>query len=158
MIHPVLKKLNAKEGYQIHVVNLPNNLKPLIAEWQSDVAVKTKIGKEKIVFALAFCTTQQEVNRFAEELNAVAEGDALLWFCYPKGTSKNYKCDFNRDTGWKRLGELGWEPVRQVAIDEDWSALRFRKADFIKTMTRSFAMTEKGKQKVANNKSDKTTS
>jgi hypothetical protein len=34
-----------------------------------------------------------------------------------------------------------------VAIDEDWSALRFRKVAFIKTMTRSFAMTEEGKEK-----------
>jgi hypothetical protein len=81
-------------------------------------------------------------------LTALAEGDAILWFCYPKGTSKKYTCDFNRDTGWASLGQLGWEPVRQVAIDDDWSALRFRNPDFIKTMTRSFAMTEKGKAKV----------
>jgi hypothetical protein len=36
-----------------------------------------------------------------------------------------------------------------VAIDEDWSALRFRKAENIKTMTRAFAMTDVGKKKVA---------
>ena len=65
-----------------------------------------------------------------------------------------YKCDFNRDNGWTRLGELGFEPVRQVAIDDDWSALRFRRVGFIKTMTRSFAMTEEGKariKKISNN-------
>ncbi len=39
--------------------------------------------------------------------------------------------------------------MRQVAIDEDWSALRFRRVDFIQTMTRSFAMTDAGKEKVA---------
>jgi hypothetical protein len=38
--------------------------------------------------------------------------------------------------GWKPMGELGYEPVRMIAIDEDWSALRFRKAEFIKTMKR----------------------
>jgi hypothetical protein len=36
-----------------------------------------------------------------------------------------------------------------VAIDEDWSALRFRKAEHIKTMTRGFAMSEEGKKKVS---------
>mgnify|MGYP005835701873 CR=1 FL=1 len=41
------------------------------------------------------------------------------------------------------------EPVRQVAIDEDWSALRFRRVEYIKTMTRSFAMTLEGKAKAA---------
>jgi hypothetical protein len=55
---------------------------------------------------------------------------------YLKGSSKRYRCEFNRDTGWHALGDAGDEPVRQVAIDEDWSALRFRKAEFIKTMTR----------------------
>jgi len=47
------------------------------------------------------------------------------------------------------LGKSGFEPVRMVAIDEDWSALRFRKPENIKKMTRSFAMTAEGKKKVA---------
>jgi hypothetical protein len=29
-----------------------------------------------------------------------------------------------------------FEPVGMVAIDEDWSALRFRRVEFIKTMNR----------------------
>ena len=51
---------------------------------------------------------------------------------YPKGSSKRLTCDFNRDTGWSPLRAVGFGPVRQVAIDEDWSALRFRRAEFIK--------------------------
>jgi hypothetical protein len=35
------------------------------------------------------------------------------------------------------LGKAGFEPVRAVAIDEDWSALRFRRTEHIKTMTRT---------------------
>ncbi|MDZ7812318.1 MAG: hypothetical protein U5L74_04040 [Ideonella sp.] len=34
------------------------------------------------------------------------------------------------------LGAAGFEPVRQVVVDEDWSALRFRRAEFIKTLAR----------------------
>lgn len=26
----------------------------------------------------------------------------------------------------------GFRPIRQVAIDEDWSALRFRRVEFVK--------------------------
>jgi len=37
-----------------------------------------------------------------------------------------------------------------VAIDEDWSALRFGKVEFIKKMTRSFAITDEGKKKTGN--------
>jgi hypothetical protein len=34
-------------------------------------------------------------------------------------------------------------------LNEDWSALRFRRVEFIKKMTRSFAMTEEGKKKTS---------
>lgn len=88
----------------------------------------------------------------AEKLLPLANGDAVIWFCYPKGTSKKYKCEFNRDNGWAKLGERDWEPVRMVAIDEDWSALRFRKTDFIKTMTRSTAISKEGKKRIAEKK------
>ena len=76
---------------------------------------------------MAFVKTRQEVETATESLVQAAEGDAQLWMVYPKSSSKKYRCEFNRDTGWQALGEAGYEPVRQVAIDEDWSALRFRK-------------------------------
>jgi hypothetical protein len=98
-------------------------------------------------FILVFVTMQQEVDTLAPAVAQKLEGDGVLWFCYPKGSSKKYKCNFNRDTGWNVLGQQGFEGVRMVAVDEDWSALRFRKVQFIKTMTRSFAQTEEGKQK-----------
>jgi hypothetical protein len=87
------------------------------------------------------------VDEAAKAIAGRLEGDALVWFAYPKGTSKKFRCEFNRDTGWAALGELGLEPVRQVAIDEDWSALRFRRVEFIKTMSRSFALTPEGRAK-----------
>ena len=64
-----------------------------------------------------------------------------LWMVYPKGSSKKYKCEFNRDSGWPELGAAGFEPVRLVAVDEDWSAWRFRRVEHIKTMARDPAGT-----------------
>ena len=74
----------------------------------------------------------------------------MVWFAYPKGTSKRYRSEINRDTGWQALGRAGFEPVRAVAIDEDWSALRFRRVEFIKTMTRAneHRMTAQGKARL----------
>ena len=73
----------------------------------------------------------------------------MVWFAYPKGTSKRYTSTINRDSGWKAMGAAGFEPVRMVAIDEDWSAVRFRRADFIKTMRRGteHALSAQGKAK-----------
>jgi len=47
---------------------------------------------------------------------------AVLWVCYPKGNV----ADINRDTLWPILAEYGFRPISQVAIDDTWSALRFR--------------------------------
>ena len=96
---------------------------------------------------MAFVTTQEQINALAPTIAEKAGGDAIVWFAYPKGTSKKYKSEINRDHGWDRLGHEGFERVRMVAIDEDWSAKRFRRAGFIKTMTRpkEYRLTERGK-------------
>ncbi|MFI7443015.1 hypothetical protein [Nonomuraea indica] len=47
---------------------------------------------------------------------------ATLWVAYPKGNAS----DINRDTLWPIVGEYGLRPNGQVAVDEVWSALRFR--------------------------------
>ncbi len=46
------------------------------------------------------------------------------------------------------MGKAGFEPVRMVAIDEDWSAVRFRRVEFIKTMNRpeEVRLTKKAKR------------
>ena len=48
---------------------------------------------------------------------------------------------------WKPLAQRGFEPVRQVALDDDWSALRFRPVQDIASFTRGFAMSEEGKKR-----------
>ena len=67
----------------------------------------------------------------------------------PKGNFKRLKCAINMYTGWTPLGNAGFESVRMVAIDEDWSAKRYRRVEFIKSMTRDkgWAMTSEGKKK-----------
>jgi hypothetical protein len=147
---PLFKKLNYKEGQPIVCLNAPNLFHTELNEMRSETAI---IQAEKeltaVHFAIVFATKQAEVDHYASLLAPKLEGDAVLWFCYPKGTSKKYTCEFNRDNGWVVLGQLGLEGVRMVAIDEDWSALRFRKATYIKSMTRreDFALSAEGKQK-----------
>jgi len=86
-------------------------------------------------------------------LSSKLSSDAIVWFSYPKGTSKKYTFDFNRDRGWECMGKYNFEPVRQIAIDEDWSSLRFRNVKHIKKLTRSLqsTLTEEAKKRTENN-------
>ncbi|MFI5381466.1 MAG: hypothetical protein ACHRHE_19380 [Tepidisphaerales bacterium] len=135
---PVFKKLNLKEQREIVVVNAPPSFEPELVALQGVTVLRDPRKAKTVHFALAFATTQAELDSVSKVLAAKAEGDALLWFAYPKGTSKRFTCEFNRDSGWNDIRSAGFDTVRQVAIDEDWSALRFRRVQYIKpSKTRS---------------------
>ena len=143
---PTFKKLNYKDQPKILALNPPQSFEDELSSMAELVTiVKNESEIDEIEFALSFVTKKHEIDEIITRLFPKLKGDAVLWFCYPKGTSKNYKCDFNRDTGWGGLNKYNLEPVRQVAIDEDWSALRFRKLEYIKTMTRKEENFNKGK-------------
>jgi hypothetical protein len=147
----VFDKLNLKEQKQILVLNSPASFEPELKTLRGVSVQRDLKNTGEIEFSLAFVTKQTEVNSLGKAIAKKAEGDAIIWFAYPKGSSKKYKSEINRDSGWKVLGDAGFEPVRMVAIDEDWSAVRFRRVDFIKTLTRGkeHRMSAKGKARAA---------
>jgi len=131
-VGPVFEKLNLKDQAEVVVLHAPLSFEPQLA-WLTDRRVVRDLGEvEAVRFALAFAYMKSELDALSAALAAKAEGDAVLWFAYPKRTSKRYKADFDRDNGWEVLRAAGFAPVRQVAIDADWSALRFRRAEFVR--------------------------
>lgn len=147
----LLKKLNYKAGTPVLLAQLPAELESLQNWLAANTPLISPESGAMAGFALLFVTTQAEIDLWVPRLHAILEGDALFWCCYPKGSSKRYRCDFNRDTGWETFGQLGYEPVRQVAINDDWSALRFRKVAYIQKITRSktMALTEEARQRTS---------
>jgi hypothetical protein len=145
----VFKKLNYKGQPVVACLNAPASFDGSVQSIADEARVVTDPGgAAEIEFMVVFVTRQEEIDELVPRVAPKLKGDAVLWFCYPKGTSKRYTCNFNRDTGWQVLGQYGLEGVRQVAIDEDWTAMRFRKVGYIKTMTRKFgALSEGGKAK-----------
>jgi len=130
-------KLNYKEGKTIYVMNQPEDFESVLSTIPTEIPVKKEVSStDTVEFVLVFTTSKAEVETFSRQIAPALKGDAIFWLAYPKGTSKKYKCDFNRDTSWQLLAPFNLLPVRQVAIDDDWSALRFRKAEFIKNLTR----------------------
>ncbi len=55
-----------------------------------------------------------------------ARRDALTWVAYPKAGKLG--TDLNRDVLAELVKARGVQPVRQVALDDIWSALRLRPA------------------------------
>jgi hypothetical protein len=149
-MNPIFKKLNYKNQSEVFVLNSPKAFNSDLKVISEFTHVRTSLlGVKNIEFILIFVKKKVEIDSAILKISTLLNDDAILWFAYPKGTLKKYKCDFNRDTGWEKLGEFSYEGVRMVAIDEDWSALRFRKAQNIKSMNRrkAMAMSNEGKNK-----------
>lgn len=147
-MNPILKKMQVKNQTVIQVLNAPDDLEPIFKDFETTLKVQKSAINTPTQFILGFAKTLKEIDEIAS-YSEFLEPEALFWICYPKGSSKKYTCEFNRDNGWTKLGELGFEPVRQIAFDEDWSALRFKRVGDIKKMTRSFAYTAEGKEKAS---------
>ena len=151
----LLKKLNFKDQKEILILNAPEDFDPFLKEIKMATKVTTELksGKE-YSFMIAFVKTQKEVDAVVAKMVKALEGDGLLWMAYPKGTSKKYKSEISRDKGWTGLGALGFETVRLIAINDDWSCMRFRRAEFVKVMNRNenFTISKEGKEKVKKKK------
>ncbi len=151
-ITPLFKKLNFKQHKEILILNHPSEFEASLNDMRDNTTIRTSIQAiGDIEFVLAFVTTRSEINAVTPLIDQKLKGDGVVWFAYPKGSSKKYKAEINRDNGWETLGKSGFEAVRQVAINDDWSAVRFRKVVFIKTMKRraDFAMTKEGRAKAS---------
>lgn len=137
----LLKKLNFKEEKEILVLNSPPEYKELLEDFSKSTKVLTNIKEiendQGIKFALIFLFKQEDIAKQIPLFIESLDGDAILWLTYPKKSSKKYSTNIDRDHGWSLLGDYGYEPVRQVAINEDLSALRFRKVEYIKNFSRS---------------------
>jgi hypothetical protein len=132
----IFDKLNLKDQQEILVLRAPESFQPELARLPVLTIHHHIESVPQIGFLLAFVTRKAEVDALAGPVAARAVGDATVWFAYPKGTSKKFKCDFNRDTGWDALKAAGFDTVRAVAIDADWTALRFRRVEYIKARSK----------------------
>ncbi len=146
----LLVKLNFSGQQEICIINTPKPLLGMINAFSIDARCITDLKHiTKGNFFLVFVYSIEEINAYTLEIMSKVSGDPIIWFAFPKRSSKKYTCDFNRDHGWEILGTYAYEPVRMIAIDQDFSALRFRNVKFIEKITRAeeMALSEEGKKR-----------
>jgi hypothetical protein len=117
------QKLQIKSGKLI-VINAPKGYADQLARELKDLTLSTRAaGQAEAV--LLFVNSLAEVAERTPKAGKLVKPGGMLWIAYAKGSSK-VKTDVNRDKLWPVVESLGWRPVRQIALDEVWSALRFK--------------------------------
>jgi len=109
-------KLQLKPGQSVALLNPPPG-------WVLPGVVAATAAEADAV--VAFVVRQDDLGS-AEQAVAAARADRLAWIGYPKGGQLGM--DLSRDRLVAALAGHGVQPVRQVSIDDTWSALRFRPA------------------------------
>lgn len=130
----ILKKLRYSDQERIALINAPDDFRNRIVKLLPGIQIDTEINARFLYsFMIAFTPGSEEVIRLGPACIHNLSNDGKLWMAYPKGSSRRYTSDINRDRGWETIKEAGFRTVSQVAIDNDWSALRFRNARFVKS-------------------------
>lgn len=113
---PLSQRLHLREDQEVTLLDAPEGL-------ALDRPSTRKLTKKAEVILL-FVRDSQALAKWLPKLEPVVS-TATLWIAYPKKTS-GVTTDLSRDRGWKPVEALGLGPIQQVAIDDTWSALRFK--------------------------------
>jgi hypothetical protein len=110
-------KLQIKPGQSVAVLNAPPGVTlPASTSGSEPHNADAVIG---------FAVRSDDLGQLSPVIGA-ARADRLAWIGYPKGGKLG--TDLNRDRLAQAMVAEGIQPVRQVSIDDTWSALRFRPA------------------------------
>jgi hypothetical protein len=123
-LNPLAKKLVLKPGQRFLLLNAPAGYLALLGELPAGTTLEENpSGQYDLV--QAFVKSKAEAEALWQAAAGAVRPGGILWMSYPKKTS-GIKTDINRDSGWESLKAAGWDTVAAVAIDDTWSALRFR--------------------------------
>jgi hypothetical protein len=119
----LFKKLQIKPGMRIAVLHAPSEYTKKLKNLPIGVA-RARGFKGDFDLIHTFAKKKDSVVVEARKLAGALRPGGILWVSYPKG--KAVATDLNRDILREALAEIGLEAVSQVAIDDTWSALRFK--------------------------------
>jgi hypothetical protein len=108
-------KLNLKPGMKVRLVGKPAGV---------DLPGVAGTASAKAEAIIVFVKTLDEVQSRAGPAVDAAREDRIAWLAYPK--AGKLETDLNRNILWRHLLGKGIQGVRQIALDEVWSAMRFR--------------------------------
>lgn len=116
---PVAERLQVKGNRRLAVINAPKTVDNRIG------ARKVRAELDAADVILLFVHNRAELDEKLPSVLASLKNTAIFWLAYPKLTSQ-IAGDLNRDAIHKLVPHHRLDTVAQIAIDEDWSALRLK--------------------------------
>jgi aryl carrier-like protein len=122
----LLEKLQLQDEKNLLIQGLPSSIEKQFIKLTFSKNVTPLLKARKIDFALVFAVSQRQLVDILKDVIPALQEDAKFWIAYPKLTSK-IASDLSRDKNWDFLSDYGFEAIRMIALDNVWSAGRFKK-------------------------------
>ena len=116
---PVAERLQVKGDRRVAVIGASAALEKTVG------ASKVRADLAKADVVLLFAPDRAGLDEKLPDVLKKMQDTAILWVAYPKLSSK-LAADLSRDVIHALAPEHGLDTVSQIAIDEDWSALRLK--------------------------------
>ncbi|MCW3093470.1 MAG: hypothetical protein JWP81_4539 [Ferruginibacter sp.] len=127
----LLEKLQLKDERNLLIQGLPSTVEKQFVKISFAKNVTPLLKVRKIDFALVFAISHKQLKDILRDVVPALHEDAKLWVAYPKVSSKIVS-DLTRDCNWECIAQHGFESIRLIALDNIWSAMRFKKAEKIR--------------------------
>jgi hypothetical protein len=124
----LLEKLQLQDEKNLLIQGLPSSIEKQFIKLTFSKNVTPLLKARKIDFALVFAVSQRQLVDILKDVIPALQQDAKFWIAYPKLTSK-IASDLSRDKNWDFVSDYGFEAVRMIALDNVWSAGRFKKPE-----------------------------
>ena len=128
------KKLRLAAGQKVAVLNAPPGYLSRLVPGPADIGNEVQPSQTYDVVQL-FVNSVEELRRLGPPAIGAVKPSGLLWITYPKGGQTRGVSDLPATPWWTKrdvLGEItsvtGYKPVAFVAIDDNYTALRFKRA------------------------------
>jgi hypothetical protein len=122
----LLEKLQLKDEKNLLLQGLPLSIEKQFVKFSFAKNVTPLLKSKKVDFALIFAFSQKQLKDILKDVMPALHTESKFWIAYPKATSK-IASDLSRDSSWDFIAAHGYETVRMVAVDNLWSAMRFKK-------------------------------
>ncbi|NLG28496.1 MAG: hypothetical protein GX557_11340 [Chloroflexi bacterium] len=122
---PIAAKLRLKPG-RLLLVQAPAGYAERLQPLPEGLSLVTESAGPVQAIQL-FVADRAALEKELPRLKPLLAPGGMLWVCYHKGTSR-VATDINRDSIWAYARSIGMDAVAQVAIDDDWSAMRLKVA------------------------------
>lgn len=129
-INALTKKLLIKPGKSVLLVNSPEHYARLLEPLPGNVRISYEARGNYDIIQL-FVLNNSELRKELKNLQSYFQADTIIWIAYPKKTS-GMITDLGMMNSWEETSKYSLRPVASVAINETWTALRFRPNDQIK--------------------------